>query len=158
MSDNKVERVKHPNHYTIGKYETIDVIEVFTQDLKGIEAVCIGNIIKYVSRANFKNGLEDIEKAVMYFSILEGKSPKGPEKPKALFNKLVGNRKANQVDSVRLAMMYNCIADISSQYRTELAGTVEQILAGIIDYAVLGKVSKGLANVERGLVELNARY
>jgi len=58
--------VNHPDHYTQGEIETIDVIQYLTSDLKGIKAVCIGNVIKYVMRCNYKNGWEDIEKAKWY--------------------------------------------------------------------------------------------
>ena len=50
--------------------ETIDVIEAFTFDLKGIEAVCTGNVLKYICRWKNKNGLEDLEKARWYLNRL----------------------------------------------------------------------------------------
>lgn len=63
--------VNHPPHY-ISKngLETIDVIEAFTADLKGIEAVCTANVIKYICRWNHKNGLQDLEKAQWYLNKL----------------------------------------------------------------------------------------
>ena len=63
--------VNHPPHY-ISKngLETIDVIEAFTADLKGIEAVCAANVIKYICRWNHKNGLQDLEKAQWYLNKL----------------------------------------------------------------------------------------
>jgi hypothetical protein len=36
----------------------------------GIEAVCVGNIIKYVARYKHKNGVEDLEKARWYLNKL----------------------------------------------------------------------------------------
>lgn len=60
--------VNHPAHYNTGKYEVIDIIEEFTKGLDGIDAVCIGNAIKYILRFQKKNGLEDIEKAVWYLN------------------------------------------------------------------------------------------
>ena len=56
----------NPTYYKQGKYETIDVILDVTKNLPGDEAYLIGNIIKYVSRYNSKNGIEDIEKARWY--------------------------------------------------------------------------------------------
>lgn len=56
----------NPTYYKQGKYETIDVILDVTKKLPGDEAYLIGNIIKYVSRYNSKNGIEDIEKARWY--------------------------------------------------------------------------------------------
>lgn len=60
------EMVNHPLHYTSGKVECIDAIESATGDLTGIEAVCTGNVIKYVWRWKLKNGIEDLEKASWY--------------------------------------------------------------------------------------------
>lgn len=64
--------VNSPDHYISSKtgLETIDVIEAFTFDLKGIEAVCTGNIIKYICRWKDKNGLEDLYKAQWYLNRL----------------------------------------------------------------------------------------
>ena len=60
------EVINHPSHYTSGKVECIDAIESATNRLQGLEAVCTGNIIKYVWRWKFKNGVEDLEKASWY--------------------------------------------------------------------------------------------
>ena len=44
----------------------IQAIEAFTFDLKGIEAVDTGNIIKYACRWKKKNGIQDLEKIMWY--------------------------------------------------------------------------------------------
>lgn len=63
--------VEHPPHYQSEKgLEVIDIIEAFTQDLKGIEATDTGNIIKYICRWPNKNGLEDLKKAKWYLEHL----------------------------------------------------------------------------------------
>ena len=63
--------VNHPAHYISETgMETIDVIEAFTFDLKGIEAVCTGNVLKYICRWKNKNSLEDLEKARWYLNRL----------------------------------------------------------------------------------------
>ena len=59
-----LERVNHPKHYTNGKIEPIDYINGNGMDY--LE----GNIIKYISRYKFKNGLEDLEKAKFYLNML----------------------------------------------------------------------------------------
>ena len=56
----------NPRYYRRGKFETIDVILDVTQNLPGDEAYLVGNIIKYLSRYDAKNGLEDVEKARWY--------------------------------------------------------------------------------------------
>ena len=58
--------VSHPDHYKSGKYEVIDIIDEFTKDLSGTEAVCTANAIKYILRWKKKNGVQDLKKAVWY--------------------------------------------------------------------------------------------
>lgn len=64
-SDDKM--VSHPDHYQSETgLEVIEAIEAFTFDLKGIEAVDTGNIIKYACRWKKKNGIQDLEKILWY--------------------------------------------------------------------------------------------
>lgn len=63
--------VSHPGHYqSESGLEVIDVIEAFTADLKGIEAVDTGNAIKYLCRWKKKNGVQDLKKAMWYLTNL----------------------------------------------------------------------------------------
>ena len=63
--------VSHPSHYQSETgLETIDVIEAFTFDLKGIEATDTGNVLKYMCRWKNKNGVQDLEKARWYLEHL----------------------------------------------------------------------------------------
>jgi hypothetical protein len=58
-------KVNHPKHYQSGDptYETINVIEAWGLDF------CLGNVVKYISRAGKKNSeLEDLEKASWYLN------------------------------------------------------------------------------------------
>ena len=65
--ESKDEMVSKPSHYqTESGLETIDVIEAFTADLKGIEAADTANIIKYICRWKKKNGIQDLEKVMWY--------------------------------------------------------------------------------------------
>jgi hypothetical protein len=58
-----VDNVNQPPHYKVGGIETIDFIEA-----KGLD-YCLGNVVKYVSRANHKgNRREDLEKAKWYLN------------------------------------------------------------------------------------------
>lgn len=53
--------VEHPNHYNQGKYEVIDVINDWKLNFN------LGNAIKYIARADYKNNaIEDLKKAVFY--------------------------------------------------------------------------------------------
>lgn len=61
--------VNSPNHYTAGGIETIDYIKAkMTSDQ--FAGYCTGNILKYISRYPFKNGVEDLEKSKVYLEWL----------------------------------------------------------------------------------------
>ena len=62
--------VNHPDHYTRGGIECIDAIQAAVTDLPGKEAWLVGQIIKYVWRYRWKNGLEDLKKARFYLDRL----------------------------------------------------------------------------------------
>ncbi|AYY62097.1 DUF3310 domain-containing protein [Staphylococcus epidermidis] len=62
------DKVNRPTHYTYGDIEVIDFIEQVTKDYKPELAFAIGNAIKYISRANRKNGKEDLDKARWYLN------------------------------------------------------------------------------------------
>ena len=65
----------NPDHYKKGKVECIDAIESATAELQGIDAVCVGNVIKYIWRFTRKNGVEDLKKAKWYLEkLIENKS------------------------------------------------------------------------------------
>lgn len=67
----KPDMVNHPPHYQSETgMEVIDVIEAFTFDLKGIEAVCTANVLKYICRWHNKNGVQDLKKAKWYLERL----------------------------------------------------------------------------------------
>jgi len=60
--------VNHPPHYNQRNIECIDAIEAAT-DL-GFEYYLQGNIIKYMWRYKYKNGVEDLKKAKWYLDKL----------------------------------------------------------------------------------------
>ena len=71
MVENSESRVAHPAHYqTSNGLETIDVMEAFTEDMAGYEAVCTSNVLKHICRWKKKNGLEDLKKAEWYLKRL----------------------------------------------------------------------------------------
>ena len=44
-----IDKINHPEHYTQGDRETIDIIhDILGND--GFNAYCVGNVIKYLSR------------------------------------------------------------------------------------------------------------
>lgn len=65
MNDN----VNQPNHYQLSglNVEVIDIIKSVL-DKDKFEGYCRGNVLKYVMRADHKNGLEDLKKARVYLN------------------------------------------------------------------------------------------
>lgn len=59
--------VEHPAHYQSASIECIEAIEaaLTSEELKGFIK---GNIIKYTWRSEYKNGIEDLEKAQWYLN------------------------------------------------------------------------------------------
>lgn len=62
--EEKVDMVNQPPHYNQGKIEVSDFI--IDQKMGFLE----GNVVKYVSRYRFKNGVEDLRKAAWYLNKL----------------------------------------------------------------------------------------
>ena len=70
MDENVPDMVNHPQHYTQGGLECIDALKAATGGKRGIEAVCVANVIKYLWRYEKKNGIEDVRKAKFYIERL----------------------------------------------------------------------------------------
>jgi len=63
-----VDLVNSPPHYNQAGIECVDAIAAATDD--GFEYYLQGNIIKYLWRYRYKNGIEDLEKAQWYLNKL----------------------------------------------------------------------------------------
>lgn len=65
-----------PNHYKLNikgqDVEVMDIIDAVVKDMNGRKGYIVGNILKYVCRADKKNGLEDYKKARTYLDMLIG--------------------------------------------------------------------------------------
>ena len=70
MDENVPDMVNHPQHYNQGGIECIDALKAATVGKRGIEAVCVANVIKYLWRYEEKNGIEDVRKAKWYIERL----------------------------------------------------------------------------------------
>ena len=70
--DAKFDNVHKPMHYNLG-IETIDYINSWNMGYME------GNVIKYVTRYKYKNGLEDLMKAQQYLEFLIEKVKKESE-------------------------------------------------------------------------------
>lgn len=58
---NKKEMINHPQHYNMGKFEAIDVIEDWKLNFN------LGNTVKYISRAGHKDDIiQDLKKSLWY--------------------------------------------------------------------------------------------
>ena len=70
-----LDNVNHPGHYTSGKIEVIKIIEdqLTPEEYRGYIK---GQVIKYITRERYKNGLEDLKKARWYLDRLIKKMEK----------------------------------------------------------------------------------
>jgi len=72
----KTDSVEHPNHYNQSGIECIEAIRASLGDEFG--AYCKGNVMKYLWRYKYKNGLEDLQKAKQYLEwLIETEEEKG---------------------------------------------------------------------------------
>ena len=68
MSDEKIDLVNHPPHYTQGgSIEAIDYI-FDSMGKEGFTYYCEGAVKKYIHRWRHKNGIEDLQKAIWYLN------------------------------------------------------------------------------------------
>lgn len=73
--ENKIDNVNKPSHYQLDcGVESIEIIKRVL-GLRGFVAFCLGNVLKYLIRAQKKNGKEDYKKAAKYLEwVIENKS------------------------------------------------------------------------------------
>tara|TARA_R100000664_G_C2740653_1_gene129195 strand:+ start:44 stop:265 length:222 start_codon:yes stop_codon:yes gene_type:complete len=64
----KEDMVNNPSHYNQAGIEAIDAIRAATGE--GFEYYLQGNILKYLWRYRYKNGVEDLKKAEWYLKVL----------------------------------------------------------------------------------------
>ena len=76
MENKNIDNVNNPNHYKLScGVESIEIIKRVL-GLKGFVAFCLGNILKYLIRAEKKNKLEDYKKAAKYLEwVIERDNP-----------------------------------------------------------------------------------
>ena len=66
MENKNIDNINNPNHYKLGcGVESIEIIKKVL-GTQGFVAFCLGNILKYLIRAEKKNGKEDYKKAAKY--------------------------------------------------------------------------------------------
>ena len=66
--DSSIDMVNSPIHYNKAGIETIDALEAMLVD--GFDYYLQGNIVKYLWRFRYKNGIEDLKKAQWYLNKL----------------------------------------------------------------------------------------
>ena len=64
----KEDMVNHPPHYNKYGVECIDALRAATGE--GFEYYLQGNVMKYLWRYRYKNGIEDLKKANWYLELL----------------------------------------------------------------------------------------
>jgi len=84
MSDS----VKKPSHYQKGGIETIKIIEAKLGP-EGFQAYCAGNILKYITRYELKNGIEDVRKAREYIDYMLESMHKSPNESQQTYKPTV---------------------------------------------------------------------
>jgi hypothetical protein len=70
------DNVNHPAHYCQGGIETIEAIKAALGE-DGFQSYCAGNVIKYVFRYKYKEGVESLKKARWYLDRLIAEIEKG---------------------------------------------------------------------------------
>jgi hypothetical protein len=70
QANKQSDAVNHPPHYNQSGIECIDAIMAATGLDEGFEYYLQGNIMKYVWRYRYKNGVEDLKKARWYMDKL----------------------------------------------------------------------------------------
>lgn len=68
VEDTKQDMVNSPIHYNKAGIETIDALQAMLVD--GFDYYLQGNIVKYLWRFRYKNGVEDLKKAQWYLNKL----------------------------------------------------------------------------------------
>lgn len=66
--------VEHPKHYQLSiNLEVLDVINLVlsNREIYAVDSFYLGNVIKYLFRAEQKNGLEDYKKALYYLGKID---------------------------------------------------------------------------------------
>lgn len=69
------ENEKH-GYYDVGGLSTLDILQakLTEEEYRGF---LLGNVFKYLSRHKYKNGVEDIQKALVYLDLYERMYQKG---------------------------------------------------------------------------------
>jgi len=66
VGNNTSDKVNNPSHYNQAGIECIDAIKASLGD--GYQDYCKGNVMKYLWRYKYKNGIEDLKKAQWYLN------------------------------------------------------------------------------------------
>lgn len=66
----EIDPVNKPIHYNQAGIECIEAIEAMTENMSSKVAPHAANVLKYLWRHEYKNGLEDIDKAIWYLNRL----------------------------------------------------------------------------------------
>jgi hypothetical protein len=69
--DGHYDDVNNPKHYNSSGLECIEAIEAMTEKMSGDIAPHAANVLKYLWRCEYKNGLQDIDKAIWYLNRLK---------------------------------------------------------------------------------------
>jgi hypothetical protein len=65
-----------PDHYAVGGIQPLEYMKI-KMSPEAYNGFLLGNVIKYVSRFDYKNGLEDLKKAQNYLNMLVAECEEG---------------------------------------------------------------------------------
>lgn len=101
----KHDAVNSPSHYTAGGIETIDYIKAKLTP-EQYEGYLLGNVIKYTSRYQYKNGMEDLKKGSWYMKRLQDQPAKDKQPTRPTFKKgdKVKNKNGSTFSNGQLAL------------------------------------------------------
>lgn len=75
MVNDDFDPVVRPSHYNRGGIECIDAMRAAYGD-EVVQGFCIGNAFKYLYRHRYKNGEEDLKKAIWYIQMALNQDPR----------------------------------------------------------------------------------
>lgn len=135
--------VNHPGHYTAYKHEVIELTRQLPFDA--------GNCVKYIVRAPFKNGIEDLQKAVWYARDMLNPSS-------SMMDISMNEQKVSSINS--LTAYFMSVVQQSDIPCSEIFGS---LLASVVSYSLCNseRTAKELKNNIQYLIELieqNRKY
>lgn len=105
--------VNAPAHYTSGGIEAIDYIAAKLGPA-GFRAYCIGNVLKYLSRWERKDGEQDLAKAQVYLGWAIAGQPARAE-PRSLLSEAIAAQPELSPEEVGAALLGRSLSELADE-------------------------------------------